>query len=314
MGITLNVDTYLLCSMFNINTRKLSTEYSGMSIEEIMQAEAEQGNEAAAKFDAAVLNDPAKLMELFELKDPGNKFAILRNMNEQDLEELLPLLDQADLVTGLNFFTKDKLLEMSELLPMEELVKMTFQMFSPEQLMQLMPEQEINKVLMSTEMDKNLEIKCLQTLKPEILAQMIEASTGQPAPGTENVGLDGEANLDPRALIGQISELPDDKFQDAMLSIPPQSKKNFMLAMTQQNPKLFQLFEASAYTNIINNKKEKEDIVRSANVLKPESLVKMIEQLPKELTAVVLTQIDTKQFAQVLTNDFKSILRQVIAG
>ena len=38
--IKLDVNTYLLFNLFNISPKKLSNEYSGMSIEDIMQAEA----------------------------------------------------------------------------------------------------------------------------------------------------------------------------------------------------------------------------------------------------------------------------------
>lgn len=314
MAITLNVDTYLLCSMFNINTAKLTKEYSGMSIEKIMQLEAEQGNTAASKFDAAVLNDPVKLIELFELKSPENKYAILSNMNERDLEDLLPFLSSEDLVTGLNFFTKDKLLDLLTELPAEQLVNVAFQMFSPEQIMQYMPEKEIDKVLMSTKIDKEMEIKYLQTLKPEILAQMYEAATGQPAQGSENIGLDGQAKYDGKALAMQIENLPDDKFQEAMLGIPTQNKKDFMLKLTTEDPKLFQLFDPDAYKNIIDTRKQKEDIIKSSNVIDQENLVTMIEELPQDLTAVVLTQIDTNKFADILMSKFKSILSQIVAG
>jgi len=314
MGITLNIDTYLLCSMFNVNVKKLQTEYSGMSIEEIMKAEAANGNSEAAKFDASVLSDPVKLIELFQLKDPGNKYAILSNMNEQDLNDLLPLLEQADLVAGLNYFTKEKLLKMSEELPKDQLVNMTFEMFSPEQIMQLMPEDQLNKALQSTDMNKDLEEKYLQSMKPEILAQMLEAATGQPAMGSEDVGLDGKSNLNGQALAAQIEALPDDKFQEAMISIPPQNKRDFMLKMSKEDPKIFQMFDSEAYTKIIGNKKDKQDIVKSAKVLLPEHLCKMIAQLPKDLTAAVLTQIDTKKFAEELLSNFKQILTQIVAG
>lgn len=314
MGISINIDTYLFCSMFNISATKLYSEYSGKSIEEIMQAEAAQGNPEAAKFDKAILNDPVKLIELFQLKDPENKFAILSNMNEHDLKELLPLLEQADLMVGLNFFTKDKLLAMAEDLPKEQLVKMAFEMFSPEQLMQFMPEKQLDKALMSTDMDKGLEIKYLQTLKPEILAQMLESVTGQAA-GSGDVGLDGKPRgLNASDLASQITALPDDKFQEAMINIPPQNKRDFILRMTKDDPKIFLMFDSDAYTNIINQKKEKQDIVKSAKVIQPEQLVKMIAQLPQDLTAAVLTQIDVKKFADVLMSSFKQILGQLVAG
>lgn len=314
MSITIDANMNLFYGLFNISPKKLAHEYSGMTVEEIMKAEAEQGNAAAAKFDREILSNPIKLIELFELRDPGNKFAILHNMNERDLEELLPLLQKADLLTGLNFFTKDKLLDMVEDLPKEELVKFTFQMFSPEQLMQFMPEDQLNKILTSKDMDKNMELKYLQTIKPEVLAQMLEAATGQPVAGAENIGLDGQANLDGQALITQISNLPDDKFQEAMLGMPQQNKRDFVLKLTKDNPKLYLSVDSRTYTDIINNRKEKEDIVKAANVLEPKYLVKMIGQLPQDLTAVVLTQIDTKRFADMLLANFKNVLSQIIAA
>lgn len=316
MGITIDVDMYLLCSMFNISPKKITDEYSGMTIEEIMEAEAKQGNTEAANFDSSVLNDPAKLIELFELKDPGNKYAILSNMNEDDLDNLLPMLKPEDLIQGLNFFTEDKLLSMVGELPKGQLVNLTFQMFSPEQFMQLMPDEQMNKVLSSTDMQQNkgLELKYLQNVNPQVLAQMIEASTGQQAAGVSDPGLDGQQTFDQKALLDQITNLNDDKFQDALLCMPKASKQKFMLQMTQDDPKIFQLFSPDAFTDVIANKKQKSDVIRSANVIEPDQLVGMVQQLPQNLTAVVLTQMDTKKFADVLIGNFKNILSQIVAG
>lgn len=314
MGIAINVDTYLLCSMFNISSKKITDDYSGMSIEEIMKAEAANGNAAAANFDSSILNDPVKLIELFQLKDPANKYAILSNMNENDLKELLPLLEAADLAQGLNYFSKDKLLNMSEELPKEQLTKMTLEMFSPEQLIQLMPEDQINKVLTSDKMDPNIEKKYLQTLKPEILAQMLEATTGQQSAGSNESDISGQTNLDGQSLANQIASLPDDKFQEAMINIPPQNKRDFMVKLAKEDPKILQLFDSSAFTKIIGNKKDKSEIIKASSALKPESLVKMIAQLPHDLTAAVLTQLDTKKFADVLQSKFKNIISQLVAG
>lgn len=339
--ITINADIYLICSMFNVSPKKIANDYSGMSVEEIMQVEAQQGNTAAAKFDKAVLSDPIKLIKLFQLNNPENKYAILSNMSEHDLEELLPLLDAADLAAGLNFFTKDKLLQLAEELPKEQLVKMTFQMFSPEEIMQLMPETELNKFLQSPDLDKGLELKHLKTLKPEILAQMLEATTGQVIGGMQSqsgvqvqgdlqgqaqseamsaqANLSGQMGMSGRSLNGpalfnQIAALPDDKFQEAMINMPQANKRLFILKMTKEQPKLFELFNASAYTNIIDQRKEKAEIVKAAQVIEPNQLVKMTKELPQNLTAVLLTQMDTKLFADILLAKFKNILGELAAG
>lgn len=309
--ITLDTNVYLICSMFNISNKKLTGEYSGMSLEEIMEVEAEQGNTAAANFDMSILNDPIRLIQLFQLDDAENKYAILSNMSEQDLESLLPYLDQESMALGLNLFTKDKLIALTEQLPMEQLVNLTLQMFSPEQLITYMPEKEMNKFLKSPEMDKGLMEKYLTQMPPEVLAKMIEATTGESVVGAENVNPDGSINIDQQTLLGQISEFSNSQFQEAMINMPPVHKQEFVLSMVKENPKLLQLFDASAYTGVIAARKNKEDIVKSSKVIEPEQLVKMLQELPKDLTALVMTQIDTKQFAQILIANFKDVLSQI---
>lgn len=314
MSIAINIDKYMLCSMFNISAKKITDEYSGMSIEEIMKVEAQQGNAAAAKFDQSILNDPAKLIELFELQDPGNKFAILSNMSQEDLDSLLPMLKTEDLIQGLNYFSKDMLLKLFQELPQEQLLNLTFDMFSDAHIMQMMPEEQLNKMLTSTDMDKNQEIKYLQTLKPEIMAQMIEAATGEPATGSDNMGMNGQPRYDKAQLANQIGGLSDDKFQDAMLSIPKANKQAFVYKLATDNPKLYENVDSKAYLNMMYEKKDKQDLIRSANVIDEDNLVKMVSRLPKELTSVVLTQMDTGKFANMLMANFKDILKQITAA
>ena len=313
--ITLDTDLSLIYNLFNISAKKIANEYSGMSIEQIMEAEATQGNTQAANFDKEILNDPVKLMEFFQLNNVGNKYAILSNMNESDLENLLPLLNQSDMTAGLNFFTKDKLLKLTEELPKDQLLKLVFNMFSPQQLMQLMPEEQLNKVLSSSGMDKGLELKVLQSINPEILAQMLEAATGQSVQGAQTSSDNsGGSSLSTQALMSQLIALPDDKFQEALLNMPKASKQGFVLKLTQQDSNIFNLIDSSAYTNIINQKKDKQEIVQASNVISPEQLVKMLKELPQDLTAIIMTQIDPKKFADILISNFKNILSQIIAG
>lgn len=312
--ITLDTDMYLLCNMFNISYKKISNEYSGMTVEQIMEAEAAQGNTAAANFDSSILTDPVKLIELFKLDNISNKYAILSNMNEHDLENLLPLLSSEDLIIGLNYFTKDKLLKLTEQLPKDQLLKYVFEMFSPQHLMELMPEEQLNKVLTSTELDKNMVMKFLPSLDPQVLAQMYEGATGLEAPSNGNNIGDIKPNYDVSQLVQNIASLPDDKFQEALLSMPPANKQAFVLILTQQNPKLFQAIDSAAYVNIIGSQKDKENMIRAANVIDKEHLVGMISELPKDLMSAVLTQIDTNKFADRLLANFKNIIEQIVAG
>lgn len=338
--IRIDTDLNLLTRLFNISASKVANEYAGMSVEEIMEAEAAQGNTAAAGFNTEVLNDPVKLMELFKLRDPSNKYEILSNMNENDLKDILPLLDKSDLSQGLNFFTKDKLLDLMNGLPKDQLLKMAFEMMAPDKIMAQMPEDEINKVLQNPNMDKNLEKKCLQSLKPGVFIQMLEATYGQSitdileksgvqqqsaqqtsAGGNQDssqqsysMSMNGNINVDPRILYNLVVNQPDDKFQESLLNIPPANKQYFTYLMAQEDPKIYQMFDSQAYTNIIGAKKEKSDILKASQVLDPDNLVKMTNQLPKDLVAVVATQIDPSKFADVLLANFKNILSQIVAA
>lgn len=338
--IRIDTDLYLLTRLFNISASKVANEYSGMSVEEIMEAEAAQGNAAAANFDKEILRDPVKLIELFKLRDPSNKYEILSNMNENDLKDILPLLDKSDLSAGLNFFTKDKLLDMMNGLPKDQLIKMVFEMMAPDKIMAQMPADEINKVLQSPGMDKNLEKRCLQSLKPGVFIQMLEATYGQsitdilekfgvqersaqagaagggqdPSQQSYSMSMSGKLNIDPKILYNLIINQPDDKFQESLLNMPPANKQFFAYMMGQEDPKIYELFDSKAYTNIIGAKKEKSDILKASQVLEPQSLVKMTNELPKDLLAVVTTQIDPSKFADILLANFKNILSQIVAA
>lgn len=299
--ITLNTDLSYLAKLFNISSSRLSS-YGDKSIDEIMEAEAANGNTAAANFSREILSDPTALVKLFQLSDPSNKYAILSNLNERDLKELLPLLEPQDMVFGLNYFTKDKLLKLYNDLPKNQLIKVVFEMFPPEQVMQLMPENELNKFLSSQDLDKDLVLKNLKSLPPEMLAQMIEAATGKAA----------QAN-NQHDLINEIATLSPDKYKEALRNIPPQKKRQIILQMTKEKPKLYELFSSDAYINMISQK-EKPELVKSAQVINPEQLIKMMGQLPQDLLAIVMTQIDPQKFADVLTSKFKDVLAQLVAG
>ena len=60
-------------------------------------------NQKAAEYKK-ILSDPDKIQDIFKLANFENKFLILQNMSEADLDELLPYLNEEQLSKGLNFF------------------------------------------------------------------------------------------------------------------------------------------------------------------------------------------------------------------
>ena len=278
-------------------------EYQNKSIKEIIEAEAAQGNQAAIQLAADMFTNPTLLIELFQLSDPKNKLVIMQQMTSAQLEKLLPMLEKDDLVQGLRYFTMDSLMRMLEKIPKEELVKVVFQMFSERQIIERMPEKQLDKVLTGTDMDKGLVLKNLKSIPETYLRQMIESITGQESE---------EANS--AELINTISQFGDLDYKNALRNLDVTQKRKLTLLITNTDNKYYLNFDADAYTHMIARDREKEDTVKAMGVIKTEYLEKMLTNLPPDLLQVVCTQIDTEKFADALITKYPELLAKLIAG
>lgn len=277
--------------------------YADKSLEQILDAEAAQGNQAAIQMAADMFSDPNQLVELFQLADPENKLVIMQSMTSAQLEKLVPMLETDDLVEGLQFFTQDSLMDLLKEIPKEELVKTVFQMFSEQQIIENMPDKQLDKLLTSTDMDKEMLLQNLKSIPEMYLQQILESVTGEEAK---------ESNAND--LVNQIGQLGDMQYKHAIMNLQPTQKQELTLSLTSREPKLYEKFDTDAYTHIILREREKDEIVKSFGVIKPEYLQKMIDKLPQDILAVVTTQIDTDKFADSLINKFPEVLAKFIAG
>lgn len=301
MSITINTDLAYIQSKLNISTSKMET-YKNKSIEEIIQTEAADGNQAAIQLAADMFTNVSQLVELFQLADPENKLAIMSEMTGAQLEKLVPMLETNDLVIGLNYFTQDSLLDLVKDIPKEELVKMVFQLFSQQQVIEFMPEEQLDNLLTGTDMNKQMLLNNLERLPEIYLQQIYESVSGK------------EANGNAKEMIFQIGQLGDLDYKNAIKNLQPTQKKELTYMLANQETKLFEKFDTDAYTKIINREREKDEMVKGMSVIRPEYLQKMINELPQDLLAVVTTQIDTDKFADALINKFPELLAQIVAS
>ena len=277
--------------------------YADKSLEQILDAEVAQGNQAAIQMAADMFSDPNQLVELFQLADPENKLVIMQSMTSAQLEKLVPMLETDDLVEGLQFFTQDSLMDLLKEIPKEELVKTVFQMFSEQQIIENMPDKQLDKLLTSTDMDKEMLLQNLKSIPEMYLQQILESVTGEESK---------ESNAND--LVNQIGRLGDMQYKHAIMNLQPTQKQELTLSLTSREPKLYEKFDTDAYTHIIAREREKDEIVKSFGVIKPEYLQKMIDKLPQDILAVVTTQIATDKFADSLINKFPEVLAKFIAG
>ncbi len=301
MSITINTDLAYIQSKLNISTSKMET-YQNKSIEEIIQTEAAEGNQAAIQLAADMFTNVSQLVELFQLADPENKLAIMSEMTGSQLEKLVPMLETNDLVIGLNYFTQDTLLDLVKDIPKEELVKMVFQLFSQQQVINFMPEEQMDKLLTGTDMNKQMLLNNLERLPEIYLQQVYESVSGKEASGNA------------KEMVAQIGQLGDLDYKNAIKNLQPTQKKELTYMLANQETKLFEKFDTDAYTKIINREREKDEMVKGMSVIRPEYLQKMISELPQDLLAVVTTQIDTDKFADALINKFPELLAQIVAS
>ncbi len=297
MTISLNTDQYYLQNQLNISTSRMRN-YADMSIDDIIEAEAESGNTVAKDYGRKLFGNVDELIQTFQLDDPTNKYNIINQMSAEQRNKVLDLLDAEDMVIGLNFFTQEKLEQMLGKVSVAESANVAIEAFPMEQLIKMIPEEELEQFFMSSEVRKNDVTAQLSNLDPELLIQMTEGMTGQAA----------DSN-DVSKLLAQISSLPDKQFKETMASMEPEIQQNIIFQMANEDKDTLLNFSNQTFTNMVS-KLQKPDMVKSMIALDSDSLQIMTKQLPEDLFSIVATQVDTKQLAKLLIDRCPDVLEK----
>lgn len=301
MSLVIDSNLEYLQNVLHISQVTFEEKYANMSVDEIIEAEAASGNQYAIELAQELTSNTSLVMELFDLADTNNKYMILRELTAQQLEVFLPEMEEKDLLQGLFFFTQDKLMKMLEELPAEQLVNTAFELFSQEEIVQLMPEEQLDKFLTSTDIDKNKILKHMQSIPPEYVAQVLEQITGE-----------SHENMDSIDLSKEFGELNPLEYQDALKAFQPTQKQQLVLSLGKEHEEWFQLFDAHAYTTIMNREKQQPEVVKAMSVIEPEYIQNMITELPNDLLSLVITQMDTEKFTEILMDEFPEVIAEII--
>ena len=278
--LVVNADLEYIQRLLGISPVVFQTKYATKTVDEIIEAEAAQGNQQAIKLAQELTTNINLVIKLFELADTNNKLEILKEMSSQQLVEFLPEMDDTDLQQGLFFFTQDKLLKMIESLPMEQVVKTAFELFSQEEIVRLMPDDQLNKFLTSTDIDKNKILKHMQSIPTEYIVQLLEQVTGEAVEDMDNIDLTKK--------VGELNPL---QYRDVLTGFQPTQKQQLVLSLGKEHNEWFQL---------------------AMSVIDPEHIENMIKELPNDLLSVVITQIDTEKFAYMLMYKFPEMIADMM--
>ena len=118
--------------------------------------------------------------------------------------------------------------------------------------------------------------------------------------------------MDSIDLSNKFAELNPLEYQDAIKAFQPTQKQQLVLSLGKEHNEWFQLFDASAYTNIIGQQKQQPEVVKAMQVLEPENIEKMLEELPNDLLSIVITQMDTEKFSKMLMEQFPEVIANAI--
>lgn len=301
MSLVIDSNLEYLQNILHISNVTFQEKYADMSVDEIIEAEAAAGNQYAIELAKELTSNTSLVMELFDLADTENKYMILRELTSQQLQEFLPEMEEKDLLQGLFFFTQDKLMKLLEELPAEQLVNTVFEMFSQEEVVKFMPDEQLNKFLTSTDIDKNKILKHMQSIPEEYVAQVLEQITGE-----------SHENMKSYDLSKEFGELNPLQYKDALMAFQPTQKQQLVLSLGKEHEEWFQLFDADAYTKIINREKQQPEVVKAMSVIEPEYIQNMLKELPNDLLSLVITQMDTKQFTEMLMEQFPEVIAEII--
>lgn len=301
MSIVIDANMILFAERMNISSSRMVQEYGLKTVDEIIEAEAAQGNTQALSYAQEMYNSPDKLMQIFRLADVENKYILLHKMDTSTRQKLLPLLEKEDLVMGLYFFTQDKLLEMLQNVDIEELVNVVLEAFPFQMIIEMFPEDAMAQFFHEKDLDKYIIANELNSLPPEVMIKFIEGLTGQPYSKVE----------DPQGIIKNIIALPEDKFRDFVSQIDPDVQRQLVYQITKKDNKYMQLFKPEVYTDMLSTL-IKPDMVKPMIALEKETIAEMISILPDDLMSIVAAQVDTKVFTEFLMNGHLDMLEDAL--
>ncbi len=296
--ITLDLDISYLCSRYNIGYSDIQRyRRSNLSIEQIMEIEAKQGNQAATKLLMQITNNPEELSRLFQLVNPMNRYLILTNMNHEDLLMIMQFLEPDEMILGLSIFNEDVLIELMMKMEPEALAKVVLSQMDAEKFLKLIPEDFLNQFLSSDKLNRDMLMAAMENIDEEQLQKMMEAYTGQSC-------YESRDNI-----LSQISQFEDDEFMNAVFMMEAEGKQQLISNLLHEKPELFEEFSAEAMVFPFR-KMKKEEVLKSLTVLDTKEMLPMVEQMPCEILSLIATQIDPKAFSEILCKDFSNVIAQ----
>lgn len=247
--------------------------------------------------------DYEQLIKDLKLNLPENRFAILMMMPPSELFQMLQLLGKENLLNGLKFFTKDKLMRFIGQLPKRDLLKMLFYMFTDkDQIIEHLPTKEIYRFLSSNKIEKGHFMKIFEMLPRQTLSTIAGYLTGKKC--------DKMSRPD---LLKEIEPFKKYQLVNGIKRLDEKTLRGFVTTLTEAFPKLYNEFSHVALFNV-SAKFARVDLIDAMRVIDESKVMNMLADLPDKLLALTVSQIDPEVFAHVLMKSHKDLLANLVLG
>lgn len=298
--IELDIDLTYLAKYFDIGSKNIS-QFHNKTIKDIIEEQSGESKVAANKIVSELLKNPRNIYKLFKLTNPKNRYLLLSHMDKEDLKYILQFLDIKELMLGLSMFTKEMLLQCMMFLPPQSLAKVAMKCMDLEKFMKNMPEKYLDQFFESDKIEPDVYKKALENIPENRLQKMMEQYSGQKCD-----------NMPKKSIITRFSSLSSTELKNSMKSFDLDSKRLLAVNIIKEKEELLAEFSPEAFVWAMKDL-DKSKIIESMEVLDYKDFSKMFERMPKELLAVVATQINPEIFAVLLANHFDDVLKDVVA-
>lgn len=296
MALNLDIDIELLTKyayLFDLNGINSSEKSSG-------EQENAKGAEGV-KFYKQKGYNKSNLVKDLNLNDPKVRYSLIRMLKNYDITKLLYKMEKKDLLRAMKFFTHDKLVSILSALPEEILSTMLQKMFSPKEIMSLLPKKTVDKYLQSNKISKKYILEFMQKeMKPEELREMLSYATGTPVD-----------TMDKDKLVGTFAALKPEIFKESLTYMSYKSTKEMGAFILERQPETLQEIPSEKMAACLD-KSMKSEIIDGMSTLEPEVLGKIAENLPPELLEQVVTMLDPEVFAEYLLENGTDVLDELV--
>ena len=173
---------------------------------------------------------------------------------------------------------------------------------SKEQILEMLPIKELNRFLSSKKIVKTDLLKIFQMLSRTELAQLAEAATGQ-----------AQGNKSHVQILKFLEGLKTVQLLDGIKGLEYRKMRNIVSGILTLDPTLYSEFnQTSLFEQTLNF--PKTSLIGGMGALDESQIIGMLNELPQNFLALVVSQMDTELLSQILINDYQSLLSKVISA